>query len=199
MRSPKLPQGSLPPSSHLQQSPQIETRRQKRHYPRPPQAGIISGYQQQLPPSGQPQFQPPQSSPSFQPQAFQQHQPPQSYQLAQPFQQQQASHFQPSPQFQAQQPISRYASPVPTQASYNGEYNQTLSNLSNMNLQQHSPRQDVSLVGQPPVIQDIHRELPPANVPTTVSSVSSSKLYFVHKLLLGYCYLICKCTSRSLL
>lgn len=175
MRSPQPPQGSLPPGSPLQQSPQIETRRQKRHYPRPPQAGIISGYQQQLPPSGQSQFQQPQASPSFQPQAFQQHQPLQSYQQAQPFlQQRQPSPFQPSPQFQAQQPISRYASPVPTQASYNGEYNQTLSNLSAMNLQQHSPRQDVSLVGQPPVIQDIHRELPPANVPTTVTATSSA-------------------------
>ncbi|CAO3606653.1 unnamed protein product [Mucor hiemalis] len=167
-RSPQPPQGSLPPGSPLQQLPQIDSRRQKRHYPRPPQ----SGYQQQPHPPSQSQFQQPQHSPFFQqPQTFQQHQAPQSYQHVQPSQQ--PSQFQPSPQFQTQQPISRYASPVPTQTSYSGEYNQTLSNLSNMNLQHHSARQDVSLVGQPPVIQDFQREILSANVPPTNTATSS--------------------------
>ena len=130
-------------------SPQVDPRKQKRHYPRPAQPEGISGYQQQ-------QFQP---SPQLG-HIYQQH--PGTVQPQQ---------FQSSPQsqFQAPQPISRYASPVPSQTSYNGGYNQALNGLGNMNLQQNQPlRQDVSLVGQPPAIQDFKREAPTASIPSNV-------------------------------
>lgn len=174
------PQVVSPLGTPHQQSPQIESRKQKRHYPRFQNADLSpglphSGYQQ--PHSPYQQSQSPQ--PPYQ-QSQQQFQPPGS-----PFQQQKQPHqFQPSPQ-------PAYSSPVPTQLAYNGGYNQALNGMANMNMNsvQQPARQDVSLVGQPPLIRDFHREITGPNIPLNVSCsviciLTWFNLFFLLRLLL---------------
>lgn len=164
-----LPLGTPPP----QVSPQNEPRKQKRHYPRvpqPPPQGIPpqhqQPYQRQASPFQQQQrqqqgspYQQPAQIPSFPRQAspFQPPQPSSPYQQQQLYQQQQ------------QQP--GYTSTVP-QNSYVGNgvgYNQALNGMNQMNLSQPAARQDVSLVGQPALIQDLHQEIKTPSIPSNVS------------------------------
>lgn len=167
----------------LQPSPQIDPRgtRQKRQYPRFQQQGSPA------PAPAVPGYHPQQFSPQ---QQFQQPSLPQQQQFQQPTQQfqqpqQQFQHFQQPQQFQQQQPqvqapINRYASPVPTQTSpYHGSgmngsggYNQSLNGMADMNLNNQPIRQDISLVGQPASIQDLHIEAPKAHIPPQVSNAA---------------------------
>lgn len=144
-----------PLGAPLQPSPQIDSKKQKRHYPRfqntEASPAPQPGYQQPLPQQPHSPFQQPQQ------QYQQQYQQPRS-----PFQQPQ--HFQQTPQ-----PTSSYASPVPSQAPYNGGYNQALNGMANMNMNTAPQRQDVSLVGQPALIQDFQRETSGPTIPLEVS------------------------------
>lgn len=114
-------------------SPQMDSRKQKRHYPR---------------------FQAEQTAPGYQP-TFQQ---PHS-----PFQQPQAPYQQPYQQQQTPQP---YASPVPSQATYQTGYNQALHGMANLSTAPQ--RQDVSLVGQPALIKDLKKEISGPTIPLEV-------------------------------
>lgn len=163
---PAIPanQGTLPLGTSSQVSPQIEPRKQKRHYPRVPQAqqgGFSPQQQQQQQPyqrQASPFQQPHQSSPYQQPSQL-----PSFPRQASPFQQ-----TQPTSPYQQQQP--RYASPV-SQNGYVGHnvgYDQALNGMDQMNLNPSS-RQDVSLVGQRALIQDLHEQVKTPSIPSNVS------------------------------
>jgi hypothetical protein len=157
--------------SPQQQSPQIDSKRQKRHYPR------FQG-SPALQPSAVPGFQQPQQ------QQFQQFQQPQQFQQSQQYQQPQPQQFQQQfqqaqEQFQTspQPGINRYASAsTQQQPMYNsvGGYNQALNGMASMNINQQQQRQDVSLVGQPAAISDLHRETPTPTIPPQVSTAALS-------------------------
>lgn len=67
---------------------------------------------------------------------------------------------------------STYTSPVPQKATYDTNYNQTLTGMANMNVYSGVPpstaREDVSLIGQPPLVQDLHRKPPAIRLPPNV-------------------------------
>ncbi|CAO3702563.1 unnamed protein product [Rhizopus stolonifer] len=152
------------------------------HYTSPPgQPHVFSGPSpmQSAPPSADvgrkpkrhyPQM-PSQVSPVSQPSVYQQ--PVPGYQ--QPTYQQ-PSNQQPVYQQLAYQQQSAYTSPVPQKANYDAGYNQTLSGMANMNMYNGAPaaREDVSLVGQPPLVQDLHRQPPTIHLPPNVSATNSS-------------------------
>lgn len=169
---PQQARVASPLGTPQQQSPQIDSRKQKRHYPRFQNTELSpapanSGYQQAQTP-----HQPYQQSPYQQPQ-----QPQAPYQQPQvPYQQQQqfqppGSPFQQPHQFRASpQPTSNYNSSVPAQPAFNGDYNQTLNGMVNMSINNSQPaRQDVSLFGQAPLIEDFQRQAPSPNIPLKVS------------------------------
>jgi protein transport protein SEC24 len=95
---------------------------------------------------------------------YQQSQVPyqQQYQLpGSPFQQ--PHQFQSSPQ-----PTSNYVSPV--QPVSNGGYNQTLNGMANMSINNSQlAKQDVSLMGQAPLIEDFQHQAPSPTIPLNVS------------------------------
>ncbi|KAG1169685.1 hypothetical protein G6F70_008210 [Rhizopus microsporus] len=84
---------------------------------------------------------------------------------------------QPSAQ---QQPYPTYNSPVPQNATgYDAGYNQVMTGMANMsmyNTNQPVAREDVALIGQPPLIEDLHRPPPVANLPSNIS-VTNSGVY----------------------
>lgn len=77
---------------------------------------------------------------------------------------------------------SAYTSPVPQKATYDTGYNQALTGMANMNVYSGVPpptaREDVSLIGQPPLVQDLHRKPPAIRLPPNVilNSVFSASL-----------------------
>ncbi|GAA5801836.1 hypothetical protein HPULCUR_007291 [Helicostylum pulchrum] len=173
---PQQARVASPLGTPQQQSPQIDSRKQKRHYPRFQNTELSpapanSGYQQAQTP-----HQPYQQSPYQQPQ-----QPQAPYQQPQvPYQQQQqfqppGSPFQQPHQFRASpQPTSNYNSSVPAQPAFNGDYNQTLNGMVNMSINNSQPaRQDVSLFGQAPLIEDFQRQAPSPNIPLKIAATSS--------------------------
>lgn len=73
-----------------------------------------------------------------------------------------------------QQPYPIYNSPVPQNTTgYDAGYNQVMTGMANMsmyNTNQPVAREDVALIGQPPLIEDLHRPPPVANLPSNVNS-----------------------------
>ncbi|KAG0748860.1 hypothetical protein G6F57_003034 [Rhizopus arrhizus] len=73
---------------------------------------------------------------------------------------------------------STYTSPVPQKATYDTNYNQTLTGMANMNVYSGVPpstaREDVSLIGQPPLVQDLHRKPPAIRLPPNMSVTNSA-------------------------
>jgi protein transport protein SEC24 len=78
------------------------------------------------------------------------------------------------PLAQQQQPYPIYNSPVPQNTTgYDAGYNQVMTGMANMsmyNTNQPVAREDVALIGQPPLIEDLHRPPPVANLPSNVNS-----------------------------
>ncbi|KAG2202742.1 hypothetical protein INT47_004766 [Mucor saturninus] len=133
--------------SPLEPSPQMDSRKHKRHYPRFQTEPVAAGPGYQAQP--QPAFQQPHS----------------------PYQQPR-SPFQPSPQHQQQpQAPQPYASPVPSQATYQAGYNQALHGMANMTTAPQ--RQDVALVGQPALIKDFKKEHSGPTIPLEITATSS--------------------------
>ncbi|KAI8383069.1 Sec23/Sec24 trunk domain-containing protein [Blakeslea trispora] len=52
--------------------------------------------------------------------------------------------------------------------------NQTMHNMANMSLQSHMPSQDVTLVGQPPHIEDLEQDITLPSVPPQLTATGSS-------------------------
>lgn len=165
-----------PAGSPLQPSAQIDSRKQKRHYPRfqnseASQPGYQQSFQQPPSPYQQPHspYQQP-HSPYQQPRSpYQQPHSPFQQPQTQP-QQHQPQHFQQTPQ-----PTSSYGSPVPSQTGYTGNYNQALDGMANMHMNTAPKRQDVSLVGQPALIQDFQLKTSSPPIPLEVGFFKISK------------------------
>ncbi|KAI9263739.1 hypothetical protein BY458DRAFT_477111 [Sporodiniella umbellata] len=170
--SPLSPnQPSLPsPDAH---------RKQKRHYPQMAAQGSPlpqpSGYQQsgyQQTGSQQPGYQ----QTGYQQSGYQQPQYTQEGHQQQNYQQPAYSSRQAPAYQQADYAQPAYNSPVPQNINQQYGYQQALSGMANMNLHQNAQpmREDVSLVGQPPLVQDLHRSPPSIQLPPGISATNSS-------------------------
>ncbi|KAI7898044.1 Sec23/Sec24 trunk domain-containing protein [Cokeromyces recurvatus] len=160
---PSQPSPSSPLNTQ-QFSPQMESKRTKRHYPRL-QAQEIPTVSSNL---GYPQ-------PSFQ-----QAMPP--FQQAMPPFQQQNTLVQPqNPSYQQPQVMSSFIASnsfqqqlQPQPSTFENGYNQALNGIENISInQQPSLRQDVPLVGQPPLIQDLHQEISLPQIPPNFTATGS--------------------------
>ncbi|KAI9481440.1 MAG: hypothetical protein EXX96DRAFT_566720 [Benjaminiella poitrasii] len=162
-QSHHVPAQSFPASSVVtpqqQPSPQMDVRRAKRHYPRLQAQEIPTTAVSSSPGYPQPPLQQQAMSPTQQPTTFH------------PYQQ------------QPQGTPTVYTSPVPNSfqqqqqqqpTHYANGYNQVLNGMGNMNINQQQPlRQDIPLVGQPPLIQDLQLEIPSPQIPSNVTATGS--------------------------
>lgn len=156
-------------------SPSTEVRKQRRHYPRIPQESNPA-YPPQQPRTASPFLQQQQQQ-QFQGSPYQQPAQPSFYQQPAPYQQpvqnspyqqpiQNSPYLQSSPGFQG--------SPYAQQQGYQ----QALNGISNMSINQ-APRQDVPLVGQPPLVEDLHIEKSNPIIPPQVSYIYRILFLFV--------------------